>query len=882
MAVSKSEIQILLRAIDKTNNTVNGVARQVKNLSNSQARAARVGQRLQVVQRGIQTQLSGGIGTVSRMATAVLSLAAAYGAVRGAVATLAPSIETEEFETQLAVLLGGFDQAEERIRNLQEFNKATPFELPELVQASKALETLTQGALSSGDGLRMVADVAVATGQPFQELAIHVGRAYDGLNNGRPVGEALMRLQELGVVSGATRSKIEALQKTGAEGKEVWAVLAKEFERFRGLTELGSKTFSGALSNLSDTFRQLRENFSTPIRDTLTPILETVSEKLDELSEDDRTAAAGQAVAAFINAAMTAFEEGRFSEFVGLTMEAGFEQGAIAFRKIVNEDLDWYSQTAPRAIAGALVSGLVIFSGELTKNLLTIPVTLKAVNDAIVQKIGLELKSAGVGLGHQLLRGILEGVSNAMKVVTVPLEKLANTLRIPSLVDNKVFQELDRAAEKLDRLADKSRILQEGNAAPAIGELLTLEFAQAHDQIQAVNGLVDESVEALRKLTKLRGESADEAERDLSASKELAGIIEKNLRLIQEQQAARQAEKESILQQNQTGDSGDNSKSESNVPIPRIKNPVERMSEQMARFQEVTTAAATVLQGTFNGISSSIEGLINGTMRWGDALRNIAGSIVQSIIRSFADMAAAYVVNQLLIRGAMTATKMFGSALRKADAAETVATETAKTPVLAQNATYASIGSFGAAAIIGLALVTAAIAAIAGGFQSGGFTGNKPENKVAGVVHGQEFVAHAAATRRYRNVLEGMNRGERPEVLQTMIGASARVEAMPGTIGAIARPEVLQKMIGVSARPEVVEAMATSGFKRPSTAVASRTRPAVAQASSVQSGQSTPQPSKLSVAIVDDRQSFRNFFDSSEGRRAFVRLSQQNSVELGT
>lgn len=881
MAVSKSEIQILLRAIDKTNNTVNGVARQVKNLSNSQARAARVGQRLQVVQRGLQSQLAGGIGTVSRMATAVLSLAAAYGAVRGAVATLAPSIETEQFETQLAVLLGGFDKAEERIRDLQGFNKATPFELPELVQASKALETLTQGALASGDGLRMVADVAVATGQPFQELAIHVGRAYDGLNNGRPVGEALMRLQELGVVSGATRSKIEALQKTGAEGKEVWVVLAKEFERFRGLTELGSKTFSGALSNLSDTFRQLRENFSTPIRDTLTPILETISNKLDELSEDDRTAAAGQAVAAFINAAMTAFEEGRFSEFVGLTMEAGFEQGALAFRKIVNEDLDWYSQTAPRAIASALVSGLVIFSGELTKNLLTIPVTLKAVNDAIVQKIGLELKAAGVGLGHQLLRGILEGVSNAMKVVTVPLEKLATTLRIPSLVDNKVFQELDRAAEKLDRLARKSELVQKMNAAPEVGDILTAEFAQAHDQIQQVNGLVDESVQALRELTKLRGESADEAERDLSASKELAGIIEKNLRLIQEQQAARQAEKESILRQNQ----GTESESESDQQVPgsahQPKNPVERMSEQMARIQEVATAAATVIQGTFNGLSQSIEGLINGTMRWGDALRNIGGSIVQSIIRSFADMAAAYIVNQIIIRTAMITTKALGSTLRAADAAETVATETAKTPVLAQNAAYASIGSFGSAAIIGMALVLAAIAAISAGFQSGGFTGHGQENKVAGVVHGKEFVAHAAATRRYRNVLEGMNRGERPEVLQTMIGASARPAAPQTFSGASARPEVLQSMIAASARPEVVEAMATSGFKRPSTAVTHRTQPAVSQVSSVQPGQSSPQSSKLSVAIVDDRQSFRNFFDSSEGRRVFLRMSQQNSVELG-
>lgn len=45
------------------------------------------------------------------------------------------------------------------------------------------------------------------------------------------------------------------------------------------------------------------------------------------------------------------------------------------------------------------------------------------------------------------------------------------------------------------------------------------------------------------------------------------------------------------------------------------------------------------------------------------------------------------------------------------------------------------------------------------GYQSGGFTGFGPTNAVAGVVHGQEFVAHAEATRRWRPQLEAMNAG---------------------------------------------------------------------------------------------------------------------------
>lgn len=41
----------------------------------------------------------------------------------------------------------------------------------------------------------------------------------------------------------------------------------------------------------------------------------------------------------------------------------------------------------------------------------------------------------------------------------------------------------------------------------------------------------------------------------------------------------------------------------------------------------------------------------------------------------------------------------------------------------------------------------------------GGYTGNMGIGQVAGVVHGQEFVAHAEATRRWRPQLEAMNAG---------------------------------------------------------------------------------------------------------------------------
>lgn len=65
------------------------------------------------------------------------------------------------------------------------------------------------------------------------------------------------------------------------------------------------------------------------------------------------------------------------------------------------------------------------------------------------------------------------------------------------------------------------------------------------------------------------------------------------------------------------------------------------------------------------------------------------------------------------------------------------------------------------AAAVGIE-AAANVAKIAGvsGFQAGGYTGDAPINKVAGVVHGREFVVNAAGTARNRGVLEAINKGQ--------------------------------------------------------------------------------------------------------------------------
>ena len=160
----------------------------------------------------------------------------------------------EDLETSFASLLGSQGAALSRMKDLKKFAAETPFEMPEIAQASRVLQTLTKGALASGGGLTMVGNVAAATGRDFRELAVWVGRLYDGLQSGREVGRALMELQQMGVVSGEVRNRIERMQKSGEQGSKIWAVASAEFTKFAGEMDRRSQTLNGLSSTLADTW----------------------------------------------------------------------------------------------------------------------------------------------------------------------------------------------------------------------------------------------------------------------------------------------------------------------------------------------------------------------------------------------------------------------------------------------------------------------------------------------------------------------------------------------------------------------------------------------------------------------------------------------------
>ena len=189
-----------------------------------------------------------------------------------------PAMNMESFKVQFKTLLGSLEKAEKRIKELTDFAATTPFQMPAVVKASKILETLTEGAISTGKGLRMVGDVSAGVGADIDELAVWFGRLYDGLKNNRPVGEAMARLQELGAISGKARGKIEELAASGASMAEKWKAVENATSKYNGLMKEQSEILTGLISTLKD-------NFSLALVEIGTEILPVLKDATKELTK---------------------------------------------------------------------------------------------------------------------------------------------------------------------------------------------------------------------------------------------------------------------------------------------------------------------------------------------------------------------------------------------------------------------------------------------------------------------------------------------------------------------------------------------------------------------------------------------------------------------
>jgi hypothetical protein len=727
------------------------------------------------------------IGSAAQGLKATLAgIAASVGAVVSLGAAIQQSVkfnaELEQQAVAFKTLLGNAEAASRRMAELAKFAAQTPFELPEIVQASRVLQSLTNGALASGDGLRLVGDAASATGRPLEEAAMWIGRLYAGLQSGTPVGEATLRLLEMGLISGTTARKLNDLAESGEGAGQAMTILRDTFGRLGGAMADQSQTFSGLLSTLKDTFNMALADIGKPLFDALKAGLTELIPVVEDI---------GTRIGAFTRLAVQSWRDGRFAELIGLTIEAGVEYGVEAFAGLRDKVLSFFTDERIANAIGNSAATLAVGTARAFIELntffqsywnsvgvyaaqaigsairLSINAVLASVSVATLGRVNLPLiQQTTPNFDEALAGGTAIAQANAAKqkeIVDALLETYREFIGIESSITDESGKQVT-AREKLKTLIDqvlaveKSRKDLTGGAQAVIEneaklinvklelQKLELQYSRQLQQINQARGAVESSwlmtnIEKYQEKKRLLQNELDLIAKQIAALEKLKATATETERVQIEQRMVGLQGTAGGVQNQMTGmgPSPESFSQNFQSTVVQLQNQFGTVAQQMA------TTFADVFNSAISSISNGITGLIMGTMSWGQALAMIGTTILTTIVQSIVQMGVRWVATQILMA-------TVGKAIMAASLAATIPIAVASSAVWATPATLATIASYGSAAAAAPAFILGAQGAVLAqslaAFREGGYTGNGNPNDVAGVVHRGEYVVPADAVDR--------------------------------------------------------------------------------------------------------------------------------------
>lgn len=165
------------------------------------------------------------------------------------------------------VFLKNTDAAREKVQELFNFAKVTPFTFQDVDAAARQLLAFGGAALVSKENLTLFGNVAAGTGKPLQQITYEIGQMYSELMNGLPFGRAARALVMFGALSGETRVRLEEMRKAGASGAEMWKVFTDNLNRFSGNLEKQSTTWQGAFTTFKDNLQMAASVMFKPLFD---------------------------------------------------------------------------------------------------------------------------------------------------------------------------------------------------------------------------------------------------------------------------------------------------------------------------------------------------------------------------------------------------------------------------------------------------------------------------------------------------------------------------------------------------------------------------------------------------------------------------------------
>ena len=229
-------------------------------------------------------------------------------AITSAMVFMQKTFAFEKMAVQFKTLVGSMDEARAHMHMLQELGNTPPFSLDEFAAASRSMMVMTEGVLGFKKSLELVGDAAAATGQPIQNLAHEVGRAFAIIRDGQPLTRATMGLRNMGAITPEVAAKLDELQKAGASTSEIWNTLEEHLKRFEGAMKDTEETGDGLVGAIKSQWDTSMRTFGEALLETTKDGLGALLDKMKEINEDGSIALFADKTARAVEKIIEAFK----------------------------------------------------------------------------------------------------------------------------------------------------------------------------------------------------------------------------------------------------------------------------------------------------------------------------------------------------------------------------------------------------------------------------------------------------------------------------------------------------------------------------------------------------------------------------------------------
>lgn len=270
---AKADVIKTSKEIDNLGKESDGSAKQVDNLSKKMGDAG-------VVTKGLNNGFTVLKGTMANLASQAISkVVDGFKELVGGAVDYQKSMEY--YTTSFTVMTGSADKASETVKKLADIGATTPFDMPQLADATSLLMNFGFSADDAVDSMMMLGDISQGNAEKLNTIA----RAYGKMNSAQKVSlESINMMIDAGFnplqeISEKTGESMQSLYDRVSKGKMSVDEITESMKRstseggkyFQSM-DAQSQTLDGRLSTLSDTV-------NSKLGEALQPILQKAADE---------------------------------------------------------------------------------------------------------------------------------------------------------------------------------------------------------------------------------------------------------------------------------------------------------------------------------------------------------------------------------------------------------------------------------------------------------------------------------------------------------------------------------------------------------------------------------------------------------------------------